>query len=265
VSSLGWGPDVGKAVEGLEVGKLSDVIDVPGGYLVVKVEARSDADPTFDQIKRDLAYREAGDAKAKEQAKKDAEEALAKALAGTPLDAMFEKGDDTPEDDADAPPAEGAKPADAAKGDAKKPAAPAPAVAKSKIAKLLQSGPIHRAGQLVRGDSPTGYVGKSADLAKAVFDQVAVGQVAPKAYEVEDGYVIFKVVEKKEPDMAELDKQKAELSDNLAKQKGYELLAGWTRQRCLETRDAGAINVSAHLIDYGDVDETTGKPVPTSY
>ena len=276
LSSLGWGPEVTKLVETLEIGKTSDVLDVPGGYLIVRVEGRTDADPSYDQIKADLAYPLAADAKAKEQAKKDADESFAKAKAGTALDAMFEKGDDTPEDDADeaaeapapeAAPVDPTKPAEAAKVAPKgAPRPPAtPAVAKSTVAKLLQSGPIHRSGDTVKGNGPTGYVGKSAELAKAIFEQVAVGQLAPQVFEVEDGYVIFKVVAKEEPDMAEFEKEKATLAQDLARTKGYGLLSSWTRQRCAETKSAGAISVNSTYVDYGDVDEKTGKAKPVSY
>jgi hypothetical protein len=71
-------------------------------------------------------------------------------------------------------------------------------------------------------------------------------------------------VEKKEPDMAELDKQKPQLSADLARNKGAALLSGWSRQRCIEARDAGSISVSSKLIDYGEADDS-GKPIPTAY
>ncbi len=273
LTALGWGPEVTKVVETLEPGKPSDVIDVPGGYVVVKVESRSDADLTYDQIKRDLGYEAAVDAKAKELAKKDADEAFAKAQAGAALDTLFERGDDTPEDDADAEGADpAADPAAAPKKDplapaagAKPPAPAAPAAAKSKAAKLFQSGEIHRAGTTVNGSGPTGYVGKSAELAKAVFEQVAVGQLAPKVYDVDDGFVIFKVVDKQEPDMAAFDKEKAKLAEQMAAEKAYGVIDGWNQQRCTEARTGGDISINTKYIEYGDVDEKTGKVRPSNY
>jgi peptidyl-prolyl cis-trans isomerase D len=247
-SSLGYGEAAQKAVETLEVGKLSDVLQVPGGYLIVKVDERLEAGPSFDQVKMDFAWSEALPSKAKELAKADAEAALAAAKAGTPLEDLFAKAEP-----ADAKPAE-EKPA--AAGAPVPPAKPAAAPGKKfdKV-KLSQAGKIRRAGKRLNGDGPDGYLGESEELAKAIFDEVAVGQLAPKVYETEAGFVLFKVVEKEEPDMVAFETEKADLGEALAGSKADGVLREWKQKRCETLRNAGKIEVTPAFVEYGELDE----------
>jgi peptidyl-prolyl cis-trans isomerase D len=256
-TSLGYADPAGKAdgtgisktVETLEVGKLSEVLETSRGFLIVKVEERLDAGPSFEQVKTDLAWEAAHTDKAKQLAKADAEAALAAAKAGTPLEELFAKaGGEEAAPTGEAPAGEG----EAAK--AKPPAAP---VAKPRFdkVKLATAAKIRRAGKRINGEGPDGYIGESAELVKAIFDQIAVGQVGPEVYETDTGFVVVKVTEKEEPDMAAFEKEKADLASALAAGKADGVLREWKQSRCLGLRNAGEISVTSLFVEYGEVDE----------
>jgi peptidyl-prolyl cis-trans isomerase D len=296
VTALGWGTEVQSAVEALKPGDASAVIEISRGFVIVKLEAMSDAAPTYEQLRRDLGWDLARDAKTKALAKADAEAAFAKLGAGTPLDQLFQKG--SPDgDDVDepttppapapaAPPTPGATPptpgATGASGQApagggpgagsRSPVGagrPAPATTPPPPAvpapKLVPSGPLQRKGAVVSGSGGERYIGRSAELAKAIFDEVGEGQLAKKVYEVDDGFVIFRVTEKSEPDMDAFEKEKAGLTERMADEKATALITAWLDKRCGEVKTAGAIEVTSLYVEYGDVDEKSGLKRPTLY
>lgn len=334
VQSLGLPADVAKAVESLGEGQMTNVIPGPTGYYIVRVEGRREGDLAFEQVKRDLAEEALREEKARQAARAAAEEALAKAKAGTPLDQQFEKEEEvtapagpleimgpdgkpmevelpprpqpsapasstsepakpTPEPAKPAPePAkptpEPAKPAPVPAKPASPPAQPKPAAAPDSPAdgkqgslstapdvtrvagvdperpKLVDSGEIRPNGAVVSGASGK-YIGKSTELAKAIFQLVKPGELAPKVYEVEDGFVVFRLLERKEPDLQAFEKEKDQLAAEYALEKSYRIVEEWSSQRCVEVKNAGAIRVNQDYVDYGDVDETTGKKRPTLY
>lgn len=88
--SLGYGQEVTEAAKGLEIGKVSEVVEVGRFYYLVLVEERSDKGLSFDQKKFDLATSLAPEETARTLAKEAAEAALAQA-ATTPLSELFEK------------------------------------------------------------------------------------------------------------------------------------------------------------------------------
>src|SRR5204863_801640 len=100
-----------------------------------------------------------------------------------------------------------------------------------------------RRGALVEG------IGTSPELAKAVF---ALTKDAPFAgpAEVAGSYVIAKLKERKEPDLAEFEKKKLDLMRDAALVKGEEVVMEWALRRCQESRDARRINVNRELLRY---------------
>jgi peptidyl-prolyl cis-trans isomerase D len=88
--SLGYGKEVVEVAKKLEVGKVSDPIETPRGFHIIRIDEKSDKGLTFEQKKLDLAAKSAADHYARELAKRDAEAALAQAKQ-KPLDQLFER------------------------------------------------------------------------------------------------------------------------------------------------------------------------------
>ena len=78
VDALGVGKVVSDAVKAMEPGTTSDVIKTPTAYYIVKLEQKSDAALTFDNMQNILADRVIRDELADAVTKQAAEEALAK-------------------------------------------------------------------------------------------------------------------------------------------------------------------------------------------
>ncbi len=88
--SLGYGKEVVEAAKKLEVGKLSEPIETPRGFHIIRIDEKSDKGLSFEQKKLDLAAKSAADHYARELARRDAEAALAQAKQ-KPLDQLFER------------------------------------------------------------------------------------------------------------------------------------------------------------------------------
>jgi len=88
--SLGYGKEVVEAAKKLELGKVSEPIETPRGYHIIRIDERSEKGLTFEQKKLDLAGKIAADHYARELAKHDAEAALAQAKQ-KPLEQLFER------------------------------------------------------------------------------------------------------------------------------------------------------------------------------
>jgi peptidyl-prolyl cis-trans isomerase D len=88
--SLGYGKEVVEAAKKLEIGVLSQPIETPRGFHIIRVDEKSDKGLTYEQKKLDLAAKLATDHYARELAKKDAEQALAQARAKK-LEDVFER------------------------------------------------------------------------------------------------------------------------------------------------------------------------------
>ena len=80
-------------------GKPSAVIETGRGYYLLQVTAKREGDLAFDQVKQEIASTMAKEHLAREEARKDAETALAEVKAGKKLSDLFEELDRlTPED-----------------------------------------------------------------------------------------------------------------------------------------------------------------------
>lgn len=236
VTGLGLGAEVTQAIEALAAGQMTDVVETATGYYVVRVEERHQGDLGFDQVKRDLAWDAAREDRAKAKAKSDAEAAFAAVQGGAPLEQLFPREYGEPTEN------------------------PAPATPRDPDApKLMETGSVKRNGAIVASESSAKYVGKSIELAKAVFGGIAPGQVGPKVYEVEDGFVIVRVVKREEPDVAEFEKEKDELAESFAFEKAIQLLDVWTSRRCLTARSAGEIHVNPSFIEWTDAQGKTRR------
>ncbi|HVR03100.1 MAG TPA: hypothetical protein VMT47_13265, partial [Polyangia bacterium] len=97
-------------------------------------------------------------------------------------------------------------------------------------------------------------IGVSNDLAKAAF---ALTTAAPLAgpFEVAGSWIIVRLKERKDPDMAEFEKKKAELVRDAELTKWIEVLTDWTHARCVEARDGKRIQINRDEMRYEDSGE----------
>jgi peptidyl-prolyl cis-trans isomerase D len=221
---LGWkrqgttalGPTIEEKVWAAKDGAVVGPDKGSDGYYLVVAEGTREGDIPFDKVRAELAQDQLRLDLAKKRARADADAALARAKAapGKTLKDLF----------------------------------PAPAekegkTADSEVPQAEETGLFVRRGSTVEG------IGTSAELAKAVF---AMKKESPLAgpFEVTGSYIIARLKERKEPDVAEFDKKKLELVSEAELVKGEELVADWAQRRCVESRDAKRISVNRELLRY---------------
>jgi peptidyl-prolyl cis-trans isomerase D len=189
------------------------------GFYLVLPEASREGNIGFDQVRLDLAETELRQERAKAKAKTEAEAGLAKARAAKEktLADLFPA------------PAE---------------ATPA-AVATENVPRAEETGLYSRRGTVVEG------IGMAPELAKAAFE-LKPAEPFGGPYEAAGSYVIVRLKEKKEPDLADYEKKKAELMNQAAMVRGEEVLAEWTQRRCVEAKEAKRIRVNTDILRYDD-------------
>lgn len=215
------------AKEGAIVGPLKGT----DGYVITKVEGAREGHVPFDKAKHELALEALRREQAKAKAKAAAEATLVK-LKQAPAATATMKATFPPPSDSE----------EAAGGES----GLTPRVEETGLFALRAT----REGVVIEG------IGISTALAKAA---VALTPEAPFAgpIEVNDSFVIVRLKERKEPNLADFDKKKPELVREAEQAKGERVLGDWTRARCVEARDAKRISVSP--FSYED-----GQP-PVSY
>jgi peptidyl-prolyl cis-trans isomerase D len=205
---------LGEAKDGELVGPVKTV----SGFVLVTAEGTREGTIDFDDAKLELAEVKLREEKSRAQAKAQAEAVLAKIKAAP---------DKAVKDLYPAPPA--------ADGDA------APAPAKGPVAE--ETGLYPRRGATVAG------IGKAPALSKAIFALTAEAPVAGPVEEM-GSFIVVKLKEHNEPDMAEFEKNKVGLIEDAAKRKGAMVVMEWSLARCREARDAKQIVVNKDLLRY---------------
>jgi peptidyl-prolyl cis-trans isomerase D len=187
-----------------------------GMYLVLP-EASREGNITFEQVRPDLAETELRQERAKAKAKVEADAALVKARAAK----------------------------DKTLKDLYPAAADASGHGSEGVPRTEETGLYSRRGTIVEG------IGMAPELAKAAFE-LKPGDPLAGPYEVSGSWVIVRLKEKKEPDLAEFDKKKGELLHQAAMVRGEEILAEWTQRRCVEAKEAKRISVNNDILRYDD-------------
>jgi peptidyl-prolyl cis-trans isomerase D len=208
-----------------------------GGFYVTKLEGEREGNVPFDKVKLELAEEKVRAEGAGARAKARAEAALAlarsesaKAPAKTLKDIF-----PAPAEDKDA------------RHDDENGAAKAGAAPRAEETGLF-SPKGTREGAMVEG------IGASNDLAKAAF---ALTTAAPLAgpFEVAGSWIIVRLKERKDPDMAEFEKKQPELVRDAELTKWIEVLTDWTHARCVEARDGKRIQINRDELRYEDSGE----------
>ena len=221
---LGWqrvggtmlDPAVDAKIAEAKDGELVGPVKTQSGFILAIAEATREGTIAFEAAKLELGESKLREEKSRAAAKAEAESALAKikAAPSKTLKELFP------------PPEEG-----------KEGAAPA------KSAHAEETGLFSRRGATVAA------IGKAPTLAKTIF---ALTQDAPVAGPVEElgSFIVVKLKERKQPDLAEFEKNKIGLIEDAAKRKGSMVVMEWAIERCREARDAKQIEVNSDLLRY---------------
>ncbi len=203
-----------------------------GGAALLVVEGNREGDLPFDKVKLDLAEEKLREERSGALAKADAEAAMTKAKAGSgkTLKELFPPKSDDKDD---------AKPSKLAK----LPAADADAPRAEETGLFSRRG--SREGAIVEG------LGISNALSKAAFE---LRPDAPLAgpFEIAGSWVVVRLKERKEPDMAEYEKKKLDLQRDAELNKWMEVLTDWSHERCIEARNAKRIVINRDVLRYED-------------
>jgi hypothetical protein len=116
---------------------------------------------------------------------------------------------------------------------------------------------IKRNGEVLGGGAGK-YIGKSGELTRALFKELAPDSLGPKVYEVDGNLVIVRLVSRTDPDFTKLEEERQSIEESLRGEKAYRVIEAYTSQRCLDKKDD--INVIKEYVSYSEVDEKTGKP-----
>ncbi len=140
---------------------------------------------------------------------------------------------------------------------------PLPAFPDMKPPKVIKQGPAPRS-HVMPG------IGKSKEIADALFDTLAVGEVPKTIYEVERQrenvpehvYVVIQLVDKQLAKAEDFDKEAAEDIAELREQRAASVLETWLRDRCETLAKDQRITPNMELLR-----ETNdkGEPIPTQY
>jgi peptidyl-prolyl cis-trans isomerase D len=223
---LGWqrvggttlDPAVDSKLTAAKDGELLGPIKTASGYVLVIAEATREGTIAYEAAKLELAESKLREEKSRAEAKAEADTVLAKIKAS---------GDKSLKDLYPAP--------EEGEGEGGK--------AKAKGVTAEETGLFSRRGSTVAA------IGKAPMLAKAIF---ALTKDAPVAGPIEElgSFIIVKLKERKDPDLAEFEKNKVGLIDDAAKRKAGMVVMEWALQRCREARDAKQIEVNLDLLRY---------------
>ncbi len=189
-------------------------VKTASGFVLATAEGTREGNIEFDVAKLELAESKLREEKSRAQAKAEADAALAK-IKAAPAKTLK-----------DLYPA----PDEATAGQDKRPHAE-------------ETGLFPRQGAMVAG------IGKAPTLAKAI---AALTQEAPVAGPVEEmgSFLVVKLKERKEPDVAEFEKNQVGLVEDAARRKAGAVVMEWSLARCREARDAKRILVNNDLLRY---------------
>ena len=221
---LGWqragssmlDPAVDAKVASAKDGELVGPVKTASGFVLALAEATREGTIAFEATKLELAESKLREEKSRAQAKAEADAALAKIKT--------------------------------ASGKSLKDLYPAPEEGEAATGKAMAAH-AEETGLFSRRGSTVAAIGKAPTLAKAIF---ALTQDQPIAGPIEElgSFIVVKLKERKDPDMAEFEKHKVGLIEDAAKRKGAAVVMEWSLDRCREARDAKQIEVNTDLLRY---------------
>jgi peptidyl-prolyl cis-trans isomerase D len=197
------------------------------GFELVTVDEFREGDVPLEVAQREIAEEAVRAEHAKQKARTEAEALIAKVKAGEKLETLVPK--ETAEETAE---------------NKEKPLS----IRRAEPPKLMETGLFARHGEMVQ------EVGVSKDLAKRAFE-LKPGELAGP-FDVAGGAVVVRLKERKEPDMADFEKRKTEILREAERMKWEKVLESWSKNRCVEVKDAGRIRVNPEIF----TDTTSPNP-----
>jgi peptidyl-prolyl cis-trans isomerase D len=232
----GFGDAVDAKIFKAKVGDLIGPERTERGFELIEVEAFREGDVPLAEAQKELATEEVRKKKALDKARAEAQAVIDRVHKGEKLEAIVPK---EASDANESPEQKQLKQLTQAAGEP---------------VKLQETGLFSRRGDMVQD------IGISKELAKKAFE-LKQGEIAGP-FDVGTGWVVVRVKEHHEADLADFDKRKAEIVREHERGKWAELVEGWTHQRCVETRDDGRIKVNAEVLEYEGVGKGSGKYEP---
>jgi peptidyl-prolyl cis-trans isomerase D len=220
----GFGEAVDAKVFAAKKGDLIGPERTERGFELIEVEGFREGDVPLADAQREMATEEVRKKKSKDKARAEAQAVIDRVKKGDKLEAILPKEESDPNETAEER---------QLKAMMKKANEPV---------KLQETGLFSRRGEMVQD------IGISKELAKRAFE-MKVGEVAGP-FDVGASWVVVKVKEHREPDLADFEKRKAELVRQYERGKWAELVDNWAKQRCTEVKDEGRIKVNSEVLEY---------------
>jgi peptidyl-prolyl cis-trans isomerase D len=244
--STGFGPALDDKVFALKKGDLSEVVKTDRGFVVARVEDAREGDLPMEAVSKEIAEDLLRKEQAAKKAKEEADHTLAKIKSGQTLEDLYakEEKDDT----------EGGEKGE--KNEKKAAASPKKPAADPNAPKLQETSFFPRRGNALED------IGVSKEAVQKVFGPLKKGEVAGP-FEIQGGtpsYVVLKLEDRKDADLAAFDHKKDEIARDAAASKWATVLSDLAHRRCVEAHDGGRIHVNAEVLAYGDKD--TGPYTP---
>lgn len=219
----GFGDAVDKKVFAAKVGDLIGPERTERGWELIEVEAFRQGDVPLAEAEKEIAAEELRSDKAKAMAEAEARAVMDRVHKGEKLEDILPKDSAAGED----PQTRRIQELLA------KPDAPV---------KLQETGLFSRRGDMVQD------IGISKELSKRAFE-LKEGEVAGP-FDVGTAWVVVRVKEHHDPDMADFEKRKGDIVRQYARAKWLNLVANWSKQKCVEARDDGRIKVNTDVLQY---------------
>lgn len=230
----GFGDAVDKKIFDAKPGAIIGPERTERGFELVEVEGFREGDVPLADAEKEMATDEVRKEKAKDKAHADAQALVDRVKKGEKLDAILTREvsdpNETPEERQ-------------VKALMKKPSDPV---------HLQETGLFSRRGEMVQD------IGISKELAKRAFE-LKTGEVAGP-FDVGSAWVVVRVKEHRDPDLADFEKRKSEIIREYERTKWAELVDNWSKHKCTEVRDDGRIKVNSEVLEY----EVGGKS-PIAY
>jgi peptidyl-prolyl cis-trans isomerase D len=231
---LGWRAKGGTNLQGeaedkVFAAKAGDIVGPlkgTDGYVITKVEGSREGHIPFETAKLELAEEKLRQEQGTTRAKAAAEAALAKAneKPTATLKTIFPPPSDTQE----------ASATDAG----------TPRVEETGLFAMR----VTPEGAVIEGIGPSNALAKAAlalTTEKPLAGPITVG----------DNFYVIRLKERKEPDLAEFEKKKLDLTRDAEQAKGYRVFADWMRAVCQEAKAAKRISVNLETLKYRDEGE----------
>jgi peptidyl-prolyl cis-trans isomerase D len=206
------------------------------GWELIKVEAFREGDVPLAEAEKEIAEEEVRKQKAMDKAKAEAQAVIDRVAKGEKLETIIPREAPNPNESPEEK---------QMKAMMQKPNEPV---------KLQETGLFSRRGEMVQD------IGLSKTLSKRAFE-LKTGEVAGP-FDVGTAWVAVRVKEHHDPDLADFEKRKGELTREYERAKWAELVDAWSKSRCTEIRDDGRIKVNNDVLEYEGLERAPVKYEP---